>query len=59
MLSEHPIKAKQWTYRSAHKIDAPVSVEGKRLRSQLMLQPEAVQKERSLEDANLLTGGGA
>jgi hypothetical protein len=37
------IVAKRWKFHSAHKIDAPVSVEGKRQRLELMLRPENVR----------------
>ena len=34
--------SRRWKFRSAHKIDAPVTVEGKRCRLELMLKPENV-----------------
>lgn len=47
-LASHPIESMRWRFRSAHKIDSPVSTQGKRLRLQLMLQPEKIS-EAALE----------
>lgn len=42
VLKDDSIIGKRWKFRSAHKIDAPVTVEGKRQRLELMLRPENI-----------------
>ena len=42
-FKNEPILSKRWRFRSAHKIDAPVTAEGKRRRLELMLRPEVFQ----------------
>jgi len=39
-LKDEPIVARRWKFRSAHKIDAPISQEGKRKRVEMMVRPE-------------------
>jgi len=41
-LKDSLVVSRRWRFRSAHKIDAPVTVEGKRKRLELMLRPENV-----------------
>ncbi|KAH9998885.1 hypothetical protein F4779DRAFT_605665 [Xylariaceae sp. FL0662B] len=37
---DHPVKSRQWSYRSAHKIDSPVDKATKRKKLELSLRPE-------------------
>jgi len=41
-LANELVVAKRWRFRSAHKIDSPVDVGGKRRRVELLLRPENV-----------------
>lgn len=40
---DDPIISRRWRFKSAHKIDAPVTVEQKQQRIQLMLKPVDVR----------------
>jgi len=43
LLKDEPVVSHRWRLRSSHKINAPVTVEGKRHRLELMLRPENIR----------------